>query len=441
MITTEVLTELKSILPETQILEEESDANFFGNGGSVTVFPNSEEEIASLLKYANERNKKVNVIGGGTKRGFGGTTESADLLLSMANYKGIVEHVPGDMTLTVKPGSLFKELQDYLQEFNQRIALDPFLPGHATIGGIVAANESGPKRLGYGSARDAVIGLRIVYPDGKVIRSGGKVVKNVAGYDMNKLYIGAMGTLGVISEISLKLRPITKDESLLMIKFPEASLEQAKAFAVQLLDTVVEPVALELMNPSLSEKLLNERVFTLVIGFEDVESSVKYQEDFVQKIQPEGTKMVILKQQAARSFWNDFYENVPNGSVPIEGNGIEATLKIGTVNMDVIEVLKECESIQDSHNLLIEAHGGLGHGLSQVVLRGAESDVLSAISLLREKAARQSGYVVVKHLPLALRKKVDVWGEKPAYQFLLEGIKAKVDPNRVLNPGRFVGGI
>ncbi|WP_423409769.1 FAD-binding oxidoreductase [Heyndrickxia sp. MSNUG] len=441
MITAGIFTELKSFFPEAQILDEGIEANAFGNGGSITVFPNTEEEIASLLKYANETNKTINVIGCGTKRGFGGTEEGADILISMANYKGIVEHVPGDMTLTVKPGSTFKELQDYLQEFNQRIALDPFLPAQATIGGIIAVNESGPKRLGYGSARDAVIGLRIVYPDGKVIRSGGKVVKNVAGYDMNKLYIGAMGTLGVISEISLKLRPITKDESLLLIKFTDTSLEKAKAFAVQLLDTVVEPVALELMNPSLSEKLLNERVFTLAIGFEDVESSVKYQEEFVRKIQPPGTKLDILQKQAARSFWNDFYGNVPNGAVPIDGNGIEATLKIGTVNMDVIEVLKKCESLQDSHNLLIEAHGGLGHGLSQVVLRGAEEDVLSAISLLREKAALHSGYVVVRHLPLASRKKVDAWGEKPAYQFLLEGIKAKVDPNRVLNPGRFVGGI
>jgi len=310
MITTGILTELKSFFPEAQILEEDIEANSFGNGGSITVFPNTEEEIASVLKYANETNKTINVIGGGTKRGFGGTAEGADILISMANYKGIVEHVPGDMTLTVKPGSSFKELQDYLQEFNQRIALDPFLPGHATIGGIVAANESGPKRLGYGSARDAVIGLRIVYPDGKVIRSGGKVVKNVAGYDMNKLYIGAMGTLGVISQISLKLRPITKDESLLLIKFTEGSLEKAKAFAVQLLDTVVEPVALELMNPTLSEKLLNERVFTLAISFEDVESSVKYQEEFVRKIQPPGTRLDILQQQAARSFWNDFYEHI-----------------------------------------------------------------------------------------------------------------------------------
>ncbi|MDA6161842.1 FAD-binding oxidoreductase, partial [Escherichia coli] len=108
------------------------------------------------------------------------------------------------MTVTVRSGTRFKDLQDYLAKHNQKISLDPFWPENATIGGIIAANESGPKRLGYGSARDAVIGLRTVYPDGKVIRSGGRVVKNVAGYDMNKLFIGSMGTLGVISEITLK---------------------------------------------------------------------------------------------------------------------------------------------------------------------------------------------------------------------------------------------
>lgn len=441
MITAEILTELKAFIPENQMTESGSVAQPYGNGGAITVFPKTEDEIASLLKYANETNKKVNVIGGGTKRGFGGTEENADILISLENYKGIVEHVPGDMTLTVKPGTTFKEVQDYLLEFNQKIALDPFLPAHATIGGIIASNDSGPKRLGFGSARDAVIGLRVVYPDGSVIRSGGKVVKNVAGYDMNKLFIGAMGTLGIISEVTLKLRPVPKHESVMLLKFSEEKIDDARKFAVYLLDTVIEPVALEMMNPSLSAKLLNERVYTLAIGFEDVESSVKYQEDFVQKLQPSGTDLVILQQEEAKSFWNDFYGNVPNSAVHLADAPTEATLKIGTVNMNVIEILQECQLLQDSHNLLIEAHGGLGHGLSQAVLRGAKEDIVSAIYSLREKAAKLNGYVVVKHLPSALREKANVWGEKQAYQFILEGIKSKVDPNRVLNPGRFVGGI
>lgn len=441
MITAEILTELKAFFPENQWTESESDEHLYGNGGKITVFPQTEMEITSLVKYAYETNKKVNVIGGGTKRGFGGTDNTADLLLSLENYKGVVEHEPGDMTVIVRAGTTFQEIQDYLLEFNQKIPLDPFLPAQATIGGILAANDSGPKRLGYGSARDAVIGLRVVYPDGSVIRSGGKVVKNVAGYDMNKLFIGAMGTLGILSEVTVKLRPIPKYESLMLLKFSEQKMEDARKFAVHLLDTVIEPVALEMMNPSLSAKFFRERVYTLVIGLEDVESSVTYQEEFVQKLQPSGTELVILHQEEAKSFWNDFYRNVPNGAVrPVDAQ-TEAIVKIGTVNLKVIEILQECQLLQDSHNLLIEAHGGLGHGLSQAVLRGAKEDIVSAIYSLREKAAKANGYVVVKHLPSALREKANVWGDKQPYQFLLEGIKAKIDPNRVLNPGRFVGGI
>ncbi|WHX38696.1 FAD-binding oxidoreductase [Mesobacillus sp. AQ2] len=441
MITAELLTEIKAVFPETQISEGGDGKQPFGNGGVLTVFPNTEKEIASLLKYANETNKTVNVIGGGTKKGYGGTTESADILLSLSNCKGIVEHVPGDMTLTVKPGTTFKEIQDYLLDFNQKIALDPFLPAYATIGGIISANDSGPKRLGYGSARDAVIGLRIVYPDGTVIRSGGKVVKNVAGYDMNKLFIGAMGTLGVISEITLKLRPVAKYESLVLLKFRQESLEDARTFAVKLLDTVIEPVALELINPSLSAKLLNEKVYTMAVSLEDVESSVMYQEDFIQKHKPSESSLDILRNEEARSFWNEFYGFVPNAAVSNTEKQTEAILKIGTVNMNVIKILQECQVVQDSHNLLIEAHGGLGHGISQLVLKGAEADINSAIHPLRSKAEELSGYAVVRHLPLEQRKMVNVWGEKQAHQFILDGIKTKIDPNRVLNPGRFVGGI
>ena len=156
--------------------------------------------------------------------------ESADICLSLADYTGIIEHVPGDMTITVKAGTPFKEVQRYLAGFNRMVAMDPYAGDQSTIGGIVAANDSGPKRLGYGSARDSVIGMRLVYPDGKVIRAGGKVVKNVAGYDMNKLFIGSMGTLAVMTEISLKLRPIAKYASTAIIQIPDPAFEAMKQF-------------------------------------------------------------------------------------------------------------------------------------------------------------------------------------------------------------------
>lgn len=436
LINPDLLTEVKGIIGEERITIGEQH-HPLGNIGRINVYPQSEEEIAAILKYANENGKKVYVEGNGTKRGYGGLSESADILISLSNYKGIVEHVVGDMTLTVKAGTTFKELQDYLAPHKQKISLDPFLPQSSTIGGIIASNDSGPKRLGYGSSRDIVIGLRIVYPDGKIIRSGGRVVKNVAGYDMNKLFIGSMGTLGVISEITVKLHPIPKYESLILLSYSQGNFEKIQAFSTKLLDSTMEPITVELLSPSLSKKLTGLNCFTLAIGLEDVETSVRYQENFIKSIQPKQTDLKILTHQETQSFWDQFYSN------PFEENSVvtSASLKIGVVNADVTKVIKEGHSLGESHHLMVDAHGGLGHGLCQVNLKGARQDIISAIQQMRNFVTSLGGYVVVKHLPFILRQEVNAWGEKPSYFFLLEGIKQKVDPNKVLNPKRFIGGI
>ncbi|MDF2856012.1 MAG: lactate dehydrogenase, partial [Neobacillus sp.] len=247
LVTVEYFSELKTLVNENQIQQTENSVHPLGNSGQITIFPKTEDDISALLNYANTKGLTVSIMAGGSKRGFGGQLEKTDIQLSLRHYTGIVEHIPGDMTLTVKSGASFKEIQTYLAQFNQKIPLDPFHLENATIGGVIAANDSGPKRLGYGAARDAVIGLRMVYPDGKVIRSGGKVVKNVAGYDMNKLYIGSMGTLGVISEVSFKLRPVAKDESIVFVHFPEGNQLEIRNFAVKVLDSMIEPVSLELL--------------------------------------------------------------------------------------------------------------------------------------------------------------------------------------------------
>ncbi|MCA1055767.1 FAD-binding oxidoreductase [Rossellomorea aquimaris] len=433
----ELVMELKHAIPEERIGEGTIDS--YGNGGRLVVYPTSEEEVASVLKYANEHGKKVIIEGAGSKKGFGGVIEEADLVLSMSHYTGVVEHATGDLTMTVKAGTTFKELQTYLAKHGQKIALDPALPEKATIGGIIAANESGPKRLGYGSARDNVIGLRIVYPDGTIIRSGGKVVKNVAGYDMNKLFIGSMGTLGVMTEVTLKLRPIAACESLVLITFPEDVLgDRLRAFATEVLDSVLEPTSLQLINPELSEKLAGVGKYTVAMSFEDVESSVRYQEDMVAKMLPEGSGISIYREDETRRFWNAIYAMGAEGATDSEQN---ALLKVGVVNLDVLHVFEQGEALMGSRQVKIQAHGGLGHGLCTVHIAGAGEDVLSAIRELRTSVEKVGGYVVVKSLPFRERQKINVWGEPPSYFFLLQGIKSKVDPNSVLNHKRFVGGI
>lgn len=439
LITSDLKEELKTVVPEERIKENHESENQFGNTGKVIVVPETEEEISELLKYANAHGRKISVISGGTKRGIGGVNETEDILLSLSNYKGIIEHTVGDMTLTVKAGTSFKEIQDYLAGYNQKISLDPSWPEHATIGGVIAANDSGPKRLGYGSARDVVIGLRVVYPDGTVIRSGGKVVKNVAGYDMNKLFIGSMGTIGVLSEVTVKLRPLPKYESLVLLTFPDGDLSEIKSFVVSFLDSVMEPITLELMNPLLAEKLIGQSSYTLAISFEDVESSVHYQEEIVKRIKPSTAEMKILERTLAMAFWEHFYQLSPNGTA--SGLETEASIKIGVVNLDVLKVIRKVEHLSDAYNLRVESHGGLGHGLCQVHLYGASEDVQGAIQVLRTYATSLGGYAIINHLPLALRQKISVWGERPSYFFLFEGIKQKVDPNKILNPNRFIGGI
>ncbi|GHH99343.1 FAD-binding oxidoreductase [Neobacillus kokaensis] len=441
MVTSELLTGLSSIILEEQIQGGSHSSPLLGNNGRITVFPKTEQEIADILQYANEKAMKINIIAGGTKRGFGGIEESADILLSLEQYKGVVEHSPGDMIVTVKSGTTYQELQDFLAEHKQKVPLDPALPKEATIGGVIAANDFGPKRLGYGSARDMVIGLRMVYPDGTIIRSGGKTVKNVAGYDMNKLFIGSMGTLGVISEITIKLRPLQQYESLILLSFPDGNLEDIHTFTISLLDSVMEPVALELLNPPLAEIVTGHRAFTLAISFEDVESSVRYQVDYVKQHKPSDASISILEQNDARSFWDNLAAVSPNGQQTVSEQTTKAALKVGVKNLDVVSVIKESQLLQDSHHLKAEAHGGLGTGLCKVYLTGTKDDVVSAITSLRSFAEHLGGYAVATHLPLALRQQIKVWGEKPSHFFLLDGIKAKVDSKRILNNGRFVGGI
>lgn len=435
-------TDLQDVLTNKAIMNNQEERNLLGNGGKYVVEPRSEKEIAEVLRYANTHKKKVNVISGGTKRGYGGLRENADILLSLANYKGIVEHSVGDLTMTVKPGTTMKEISEQLGQHGQRIPLDAAWPERATIGGVVSANDSGPKRLCHGSARDHVIGLRVVYADGKVIRTGGKVVKNVAGYDMNKLFIGAMGTLGVISELTIKLRPVPKYESLLLLHFPNNHLDKIRQFSVDLLDSMMEPVSLELLNPALSERLCRQPSYTLAIAFEDRKEAVHYQENWVKDHVPEGVELAILPSEEANAWWDDFLQIGPNGYNDDPDNSkVKAALKIGSNNMDVIEVLETANALSEEHGVDIDAHGGLGHGISRTYVTGSAENVISFTRALRLKVESLNGYVVCTHIPFAYRRTIDVWGEKPPYFPLLEGIKKTNDPNDVLNSERFVGGL
>ncbi|WP_188456601.1 FAD-binding oxidoreductase [Virgibacillus oceani] len=433
---------LEEVLPKEQIRVNDEMGHPLGNGGLQFIEAKSEEDISKVLAYAYVHDKTVNVVSGGTKRGFGGEIERADILLSLASYKGIVEHSVGDLTMTVKPGTTLKEITDQLRNHGQRVALDTSWPELATIGGIVSANDSGPKRLLYGSARDLVIGMRIVYPDGSVIRTGGKVVKNVAGYDMNKLFIGSMGTLGIISEITIKLRPIPKYEGLSLLQFHDGKEQDIRKFAIQLLDSKMEPVSLEVLTPTIAEKVTGKKNYTLAIAFEDRKNAVLDQEKWVKDHFPNGVVHSIKHEEEAKKWWEGFRHLGPNGYNDSKHDAdTQAALKIGSNNLDVPIILGAIDKVAEVHHVGVEAHGGVGHGISKVYVKGFPEDIVSYIRAVRAMAEEKGGYAVCTHLPFALREPVGVWGEKPGYFALLEGIKQTNDPKNIMNRKRFVGGI
>src|ERR1035437_7507740 len=200
------LTKLEELLSPAQISERD---------GKPLLSPKKTEEIPAIARYANQHSLAIEITGASTKRSWGNPIQpnpvTADiLLLDPTHLTGVVSHSWQDLTATVAAGTPWATMQRTLAQHNQQVALDPLWPETATIGGIIATNDSGPMRLKYGSLRDLIIGMTIVLADGTIAKSGGKVVKNVAGYDLHKLMTGAFGTLGAIAEVTFRLHPISQ---------------------------------------------------------------------------------------------------------------------------------------------------------------------------------------------------------------------------------------
>src|SRR5581483_4969107 len=207
--------------------------------------PASVEELSQVVAQANQDGLGVIPRGGGTRMGLGFPPAAADILVQTTGLNRVIDYEPADLTLTIQAGATLAEVQRLLRPEGQFLALDPPCPERATLGGVIASNASGPLRLAYGSARDLVIGTRVVNADGVATRAGGRVVKNVAGYDLNKLYIGSLGTVGVVVELSFKLWPLPPAQATLLAAFDAQAL---RAALTALLRTPLAPLSLEALS-------------------------------------------------------------------------------------------------------------------------------------------------------------------------------------------------
>lgn len=418
--------------------ETEASDSIYQTRAKATVFPIDEEQVVQIVSWANEHQLSVVPQGGGTKDAYGQYTEQADIILSLKKMSGILHHSVGDLIVSVYPGTTLKELQDTLRKEGQYLPLDCPHEEDSTIGGIVAANVSGLKRGMYGSVRDHVIATRIVYPDGRLLRTGAKVVKNVAGYDMNKLWIGSMGTLGILTEITLKIRPVPVDSSFAMFSFSD--WEQVTRFQQQLLNTQLEPCALELFEQSIGSEP------NVIVTFEDVAKSVAYQLDEVKKIavecgltvREEGTGFEVSEPKLySMRQWEPNAKVAPNDRLII-------ALKMTSLLTDVTPILEKTRTWARELQLPYFVRGSLMTGITKAFVDvewGQEAEVMQWIERIQEMMQSLKGHCVIEFAPHSLKNNVSVWGPERADFQLMRGIKRQIDPNGILCPKRFVGGI
>jgi glycolate oxidase FAD binding subunit len=410
-------------------LGSESDQRHFAVDGtepSWVALPAAASEAAEVLRLCTEHDLAVVPAGAGLRLGRGLPPERLDLVLSTSRMDRIVAHAAADLTLTVEAGATLAAVNEALRPSGQWLPFDPPRPAETTIGGLIAAQASGPSRLAFGTARDRLLGVTAVLADGTLVKSGGRVVKNVAGYDLQKLLVGSLGTLAVIVEATFKLQPLA--EAKRIVCFGSEMLESLCRLAIALADSVLAPERLEIVAGS-------DRPPTLVAGFAGVREEV---DDAATRAASIGRERAVeeLAPSLDEAALATALEDVERGRAP--SVVLRAGVPRGALGRWLSSALWECSRVAGA--VAVHAHAGVG--VARIRLEAAEREpVREVVGRLRSDACTSGGYLFVEDAPAAWKSDVDVWGAPPAGLDLMKGVKAAFDPRRLLSPGRFVGGL
>jgi glycolate oxidase FAD binding subunit len=353
---------------------------------------------------------------------YGNPLNRVDLVLSLERMRRIIDYSPPDLTATVEAGLMLSEFNTVTGRERQWLPLDP--PGFkcASLGAITACNSSGALRLGFGAPRDYVIGLKLVHADGTESKAGGKVVKNVAGYDMNKLYAGSYGTLAIITEITFKLRPQPERSATIMI----ASKYRGPLFqlAKRVLASELQPASVVLTHQLLESKAPAWPGDVLLIRFIDSELGVEHQVDWVTKAITEDYDATVLSESEADAVWAEVAD--------FNQRGIRVRL-----SAPLSAVPAEFEKAFLAH-LDCVAVADIGAGIIRLGFDADGESAVDQIKRLRASAADAGGALVIERAPSDIREGADAWGDVGSTASLMRSIKAKFDPQSLLNPGKFV---
>jgi glycolate oxidase FAD binding subunit len=392
--------------------------------------PRSLEDAAHVLALAHDERLAVLPRGSGSAQGLGGLPDRADVVLDLSRLDTVLEHSPDDLTVTVQAGVTAGALAAALAARRQTLPLDPPGWSRRTLGGIAATAASGPLRLRYGTMRDLLLGVRFIQADGVTTWGGAKVVKSVTGYDVPKLLVGSLGTLGVIGELTLRLHPLPEVEATCLLLLP--SPEAAQDMVARIVDSTLQPNRLEWLDPgALAACALPTAQAALAISIGSVESAVRAQHAAIAEAAAAAGARV---ETVGPAFWRTYDRTLAETGSTL--------LRVATLTSRLSPTLSAIRGALGAEMpFIVTACAPLG--VLRVAIDGGEPERLGeAIERLRGFVAEDEGSVVIERAPLAVRTRVDPWGPVAAGALeLMRTLKREFDPGRSLNPGRFVGGI
>jgi glycolate oxidase FAD binding subunit len=381
---------------------------------SSVIEPSSIEELATALRDADNRGAAVIPWGTGRHMSLGNVPARYDIALRTTKLDRMIEYEPADMTITVEAGITMGRLQSLLAEHGQFLPIDA--PTDATVGGVLSAGVSGPSRHAYGLPRDWLIGCRIALADGTIVKGGGRVVKNVAGYDMPKLVIGSLGTLGVTVEATFKLAPLPPAQETLVVRCE--SLEEATrlAFAVDERSLALRAVAIRQAQGPI----------TAAFWLSGTSAAVERTRREVESLCSGKTASLVDSEPV-------WWANVEATFTSPPASDMTVTVRASLLPSDIAAF---CAEIAPRPVDLI-AYPTTGVVLAQL---DASEDIVAFVNDTRRCVSAQGGSLVVTTAPLEVKRRIDVWGEVEGLA-LMRSLKQQFDPKSTLNPGRYVGGI
>jgi glycolate oxidase FAD binding subunit len=393
---------------------------------SETVFPSSPQELAVVLASASEKGKAVVPVGGGTKLSLGNVPERLDLAVSTTNLTGIISYEPTDMTLSVWAGSKFAEINTLLAEHGQTLPIDVATPERATIGGLIATGLAGPRRSGSPTFRDLLIGISAAHSSGTVTKAGGMVVKNVTGFDLMRVYLGSLGTLGVIVSANFKVLPLGRRD--LTVLKSSSGQSDAVDSAIRIRDGRARPVALEVFQSS--------NGWSVAVRLEGRESTAQLLSEEVAEVLDGDAE--VFEGKESKSWWQAFTDEESASTI-----GDDAVIRCSSrprqghqLFFDVSSEIRESNGV--ARHLSWSPASGTVTGRVSFPEVG---DARASFAGLRERFFKAADNVTVLAAPAEWKAGIDIWGATPETIDIMRALKEQFDPGRVLNPGRFAGGI